>query len=65
MWYFEKIPAEKIPEVLSAWERQNFRELIAIYNKYKVAPERLTPCCAGEAITLWTKWAIREGKLKA
>lgn len=64
MWYFEKIPAEKVPDVLAAWEKQDFRKLIEIYNRYKIAPQTLTPCCAGEAVTLWTKWAIREGKLK-
>jgi len=65
MWYFERIPQEMRGQVIGLYEKNQYRELISIYNKYKVSPDPLKPCCSFEMIRLWTAWAIRENKIQA
>lgn len=63
MWYFERIPEEERPVARNHYEQGQLPELMNIYNKYKVSPTLLTPCCSINKTIEWTKWAIHKGIL--
>lgn len=65
MWRFERIPPEEQDQVLIAWEQQDLKTIFTIYQKRKVAPERISPCCATKLVMEWTEYAIKNGLIVA
>lgn len=61
-WHFERIPIEKRPELLTAWEKQDLQAVAAIINAYKVSPRSV--CCNLLILFEWIPNEIQNGILK-
>jgi hypothetical protein len=62
MWNFDLLPDIEHENVLQLFNEQNWGELMAIHNKYKLSPNHY--CCDAGPVRRWFEWGINQGHIK-